>query len=149
MASTCEYELVDAPNSFLDEPKFIFWNDPDPSASGSLPSQRPCIVSESLIKTRFAPISPRQPALGPAPSALVLAHPLGQSSPPACGSPEPPPHAINETERHGLPLAISIISPGIPPWLRVTSSPTDPERLQLSDAALGELDMKLYVFRAC
>lgn len=151
MASNCEDEVVDSPTSHLDGPKFVFWNDPDPSASGGLPSQQPCIVSESPIKTRLAPIAPRQPALGSAPSVLVLAYPLVPSSSPACGSSEPPPRALNETEGRGLPLAtlLSITSPGIPPRLRWTPSPPGLERLQLSDAALEELDMKLCAFRAC
>ena len=52
-----------------------------------------------------------------------------------------PPHVI-------LPpfsVLLSLIHPRIPPEPHVTLSFLGAERFQLSDVALGELDMKLYV----
>ena len=68
----------------------------------------------------------------------------------------PQPHALNAAKAHNPPHAIlsqfsvlpSLMHPGIPPEPHVTLLFLGAERFQLSDTALGELDMKLYVFRA-
>lgn len=67
--------------------------------------------------------------------------------------PESRPYRFNEIRKHDphrivLPppsTLFSLIFPRVPPEPHIPLSFLGAERLQLSDAALGELDMKLYV----
>jgi len=70
-------------------------------------------------------------------------------------SPEPRTHALHEANMDDpsrvvlppLSVLLSLIPPRIPPEPHVTLSLLGAERSQLSDTALGELDMKLCVSR--
>jgi len=67
----------------------------------------------------------------------------------------PQQHALNAAEAHGPPhvilpplsVLLSLTRSRIPPEPYGTLPFLGPERFQLSEVALGELDMKLYVSR--
>ena len=63
--------------------------------------------------------------------------------------PRPPTHNPPRVTLPPLSVLSSLIFPRIPPEPHVTLSFLGAERFQLSDTAMGELDMKLYVSRVC
>ena len=92
------------------------------------------------------------------PPALAYIHPLGNGGPQSYGLSEYRHHTPSEVERRKPPpimlppfsTLLSLIPPRIPPEPRITLSFLGAERLQLADAALGGLEMKLYVIEyAC
>ena len=87
-----------------------------------------------------------------APALALVCHP-GRNGPPALASPESQLPAVDETDTHRPPpvmlsqfsIPLSRVSIRIPPEPHITLLFLGAERFQLSDTALGELDMKLYV----
>ena len=116
------------------------------------------VIGEAVpeVSTKKSSVTiPPAPEETPPAHALIYSHrrnsPLGGSY----AFPVPLPHAINAAEAHDPPHVILppfsvLLSPmhsRIPPEPYVTLPFLGPERFQLSDVALGELDMKLYVSR--
>ena len=154
MASECIYEIVDAPPTLLNRPQFVFWDESGPSTSGDISSQESWAVGDTIAgtstKTQVTGITITQSAIETVPPALT--HPLGSNN---TLSRTPKPRLLNQVEAHKLsPVIIppfsallSRIRPGIPPEPHITLLLLGAERFQLSDVALKELDLKLYVFQ--
>lgn len=156
-ASECEYEIADATPDLLNEPRFIFWNAPDPSTSSGLSPpqlQEKGAVPGLLIKPQPTPVAPRQQALGSVPTPLALVRPLGHNNSLTCGSPDSSPGAPKKIERHSLPFVTlppfsTLLSPKISPVPLATSSFPSSERFQISDVTPGELEMKFRLSVLC
>lgn len=136
-ALECEYEGVDVPAGPSEEPRFLIWSKPDPSGSNDV----------SWIDEAFPEVSAEKPAtiLETVPPARALTHSFGRNSPSHYASPK---HRLHDPPHFTLsPISVplSFILPRIPPVPHVTLSFLGAERFQLSDAALGDLDMKLCV----
>ena len=155
-AFSCEYEIVGGPHSLLGQRKFVFWNDPYRSASKEVSAQDRWAIegeaSGSMTNSQIATIT--QPAPEEVPPAVVPVDLFGRIDSLSCASPEPrPQRGVNEIETYRrspviLPPFSMLLSPTplrISPEPHVTLFSLGAERFQLSDAALGELDMKLYV----
>jgi len=127
-------------------PQLSLWDEPGPTSSEDILTEDSRTVggvspeppADSVIVTRLLPkIAP--------PDRWSI---LGCDSSPSCGTPRS--QALNETKTFNpsrfppFSLLLALIFPRIPPEPRVPLSFPGAERLQLSDAALGELDMKLY-----
>jgi len=84
----------------------------------------------------------------------ALIHSLGRNNPQSYALLVPQLHALDAAKAHDPPRVIlprfsvlpSLIHSRIPPEPHVTLLSLGAEKFQLSDAALGELDMKLYVY---
>lgn len=155
MASECEYENVGPHPMPSDQPQFLFWDGPDPPDSKARWTVGDTLP-ESSIEAQIATIT--SPALEAVPPALARAHSHSLDNlATSRASPEPQAHAINEAEAcHQPPVILPpfstllpLASPAIPPEPHVTLISLGAEHFQLSDAALGELDLKLYVPRFC
>ena len=90
-----------------------------------------------------------------APRTRALVRLPGYATPPSCVLPEPGPRTLKETQIHdstrvALPpfsTLFPLIPPRIPPEPHITLLSLGAERFQLSDTAMGELDMMLCVAR--
>ena len=134
---------------------FLSRGEPGPSASNNPSRVRWTVedlVLRSLANANVATVI--QPGLWVVPPAPGLICHLGRNGPPLL-FPESQIHAVDEVETHP-PSPVMLPQLSIPPPRPYTRIPPEPhitllslgsERLQLSDAALGELDMKLYVSR--
>jgi len=138
-ASECEYEGVGDPPGPSEQTRFLIWSKPDPSGSNDAPTKERWIVgSIPQVSTKASSL-----ILDTAPPArALLTRSLGQNSPLSIASPKHRLHALSGI----ISVPLSFIPPRIPPEPHITLSFLGAERLQLSDAALGDLDMKLYVF---
>ena len=152
-ATECEYEIGGTPHGSLDHSQFLFWNGPDPS--GSKDTHTRWVVREAVSEppTNLLPVATKTqlPPEMVLPVRALVIHSLAHNSLLPSG---PPPHA-NEVRRYNLPRVAlpsfsavsSLVIPTIPPESHDTSPPLGAGRFQLSDVALGDLDMKLYVSR--
>ena len=104
--------------------------------------------AEMHVATTIAP-----PGSEGAPPARALIHFRDHNSPSPYAPPEPRPRTSSGVRTQSPPritlppfsVLSSLLFPRIPPEPYVPLSFLAADRLQLSDAALGELDMKLYV----
>lgn len=156
VASGCEYETIDSSPDPPDRPQFVFWDEPDPPTSRNTSSQE-CwgiggAIPGSSTNPQVAPIT--QSTIGTAPTASALVHPLGGKNPPLHG-PKPWLHLVNlvKTRRPSSMIIppfsalLSRIPSRIPLEPHITLLLLGAERFQLSDVAMEELNMKLYVPR--
>lgn len=130
-----------------------------PSGSRDIPARDPWavvkVVPELPTKAHAASITQSGPEIAPPHCALI--HSLGRDSPSPYTLPESRNHRSDADGTHNPPQItlppFSVLSfllfPRIPSEPRVPLSFLAAERFQLSDSALGELDMKLYVSRIC
>jgi len=84
------------------------------------------------------------------PPARALTRSSAHNSLPPSTPPSPRPYTLNEVGTVALPpfsVISSLIFPGVLPEPHVTLSSLGGERFQLSDTALGDLDMMLCVSR--
>lgn len=146
VASECEYEIIDARPKLLDPPRFIFWDQPDPSTPGDVYPQE-CWAPGDTTAGPSNNAQGVESATRTVPLALTLAHPPGGSDLPSRG-PKPLLHAPSQVMIHKpSPVIIppfSALLSRIPPEPHITLLLLGGERFQLSDVALEELDMKLY-----
>jgi len=157
-ATKCEHEVASGPTSVPDHAQFVFWNAPDPSGSKDLPARGPWVIRGAGPEPgiNFPPVStttqlppetiPRFRALVPS----LVHNGLLPATPP--GPPIYPFSEVRACDFPHVPLpsfsAISsLVFPTNPQDPHVMSSFLGGERFQLSDTALGDLDMKLYVSR--
>lgn len=152
-APECEYEIVDTQPRPFGHPQFLFWSGPGPSSSRDVSTYGYCatgaVVPEFPTKVPVATITQSGPELEAFPPARALIDLPRRNT-------EPQPHTSNEVRTHNPPqitlpsfsVLSTLIFPRIPHEPHVTLSSLGAERFQLSDAALGELDMKLYASRA-
>ncbi|KAF9785434.1 hypothetical protein BJ322DRAFT_829801 [Thelephora terrestris] len=154
IASECEDEIIDASSNPFSQPRFLLWNKPDPSLPMNLSKERWTVgdaVPGSSTNTNTA--TAIQPTLG----EVLSAPALSRSSPPSLVSPVSRLHAVNEVETHrpysvALPpfsIPLPRIHTRIPPEPHIALLLMGAERLQLSDVALGELDMKFRISALC
>jgi len=155
--SDCEYEIVGAPKRPSGFPRFLFRDEPGFSGSKDVSTQEPWTVGEiapdSLTNRPVATIAQLPPETAPQTRALVRF--FDHATPPPCVLPEPGPRTLKETSVHNslrvtlppLSTLLSLIPSRIPPEPRITLLSLGPERFQLSDTPMGELDMKLCVSR--
>lgn len=107
-------------------------------------SRNPLRVSTTLIQS-----GPREAV----PPARALVRTLGYNNLPPYPPPEPRPCTSSRVTTHSssrvtsFSVLSSLIFPRIPPEPHVPLSSLGAERFQISEAVLGELDMKLYVSR--
>lgn len=149
----CEYETDGATPGLLDHPRLSFRDDPDPSCSKDASGR--WAVGEVVSKPPINQLPPSvtmnqlQPELVPSARALICL-PAYDSLP----SDTPPglrPRTFEETRtrpRVTLPpfsAISSLIFPSIPPQPHAVLPSPGIGRFQLSDVALGDLNMKLYV----
>ena len=150
-ATECAQEDDSSPPHPSDRLKPPLRGEPGPSDLGSrdIVKAVPGFPTKSLVTTITKP-PPR-----PTPLAHVYDDSPGYNSLQSWAPPEPQIRALREPERHTHPriilppfsVLLSHLSPTIPPEPHVTLSSLGAERFQLSEAALGDLDMKLYVSR--
>lgn len=139
-------------------PEFVFWEEPGPAGSRDVSIQDRRAVGEMApelpVKAHVhAPIIITQSELEKVPPARALIHSLSPNRPPFPIPHEPRPHTSSEVGTYNPPritlppfsVLFSFLFPEIPPEPHVPLSLLGAEGLQLSDATLGELDMKLYV----
>jgi len=153
-AQECEYEILGTQPRPPGPTQFLLWNGPDPSSSGYVSAHECCAVGEAVPEFPTQPpvATITQPGPEAVPPAQALINPLGHNSPLL----ELQPHKFNAVRTHSPPritlppfsVLSALVFSRIPHEPRVTLSFLGAERFQLSDAALGELDMKLYAFRA-
>jgi hypothetical protein len=150
----CEYEIDSAPPGPSDYSRFSFWGDSGPSCSkdahgrwavGEVVSEPPADLPPNVTETQLLPkiVAPTR----------ALIYPPAHNSLLPYTPPGPRPHTLGET-RTRTPVTLppfsaisSLIFPSIPPQPHVLS-PAGAGRFQLSDAALEDLNMKLYASRA-
>ena len=152
----CEYQIVGTPPGASEDPRFLIWDKPDRSGSSDVFAQERGVVVEAVpeVSSKKSPVT-ITPAPKPIPPASAHIHSYGRNSPRPHTSPTPQPHVLNASEAHDPPYVIlppvsvllSLAHSRIPLEPHVTSPFLGAERSQLSDAALGELDMKLYASR--
>ena len=153
-ATECEYDISGASSGPSDHPPFIFWNKHNPS--GSRDAHRRWVVGgvDSEPTTDSVPAvtttTQLQPRTGRVPPARVLIRFLSHIPP------GPRLRMLNEEVRvHSFPRVAlphfsaisSLIIPSILPESRFASSSVGAGKFQLSDVALEDLNMKLYVPR--
>ena len=153
-ASECEYEIDGVPPPF-DHSQLSFLGDPNPSCSRDVHGRRAVegMVSEPPTNLPFSVTRVQLPSEIAPPGRALIYSPIYDSllpyTPPGFG-----PRTFDEIRRrHPFTLppfsAISsLIFPSIPPQPHAVLSSPGAGRFQLSDAALGDLNMKLYVSRA-
>jgi len=150
-ALECEYETAGVQPRLPGHAQFLFWNELFPSSSRDSFRGRwgtRGAVPESPANSSVATVTQLLPEAVPPAPALIPPLSCGGLSPGA--PPEPQSSTIEEsrTPRVTLPpssVLFSLMFPSIIPEPHFTLSLLGTERLQLSDVALGELDMKLYV----
>jgi len=148
--SECEFRIVDIPPSLLNHPQFVFWNEPDSSASTGVSPQERWVAAESSTKPQITTVI--QPALKMVPSELSRIQTLSRNStPPSTPLDQPRPPSPDQAH-HSPPVILpafsrllSRVSPRILPEPHLTLLSLGAQRFQLSDTAVDELDMKLYV----
>lgn len=141
----CEYETGITPPSHFDYPRFLYRDGPGPS--GSVDSYRCEAIGEVASELPTNTVS----------STRTLIRPLAYESPLSHLSPGPRARTFNGVKTHNLPrIAIphlsatsSFVIHSIQPGPHLALSPLGAGRFQLSDTALDDLNMKLYVFRIC
>ena len=141
-------------------PEFVFWEEPGLAGSRGVSIQDRRVIGEMApelpVTTHVQAatiITQSEPEKVPPARALI--HSLGPTSPLSPIPPEPRPHTSSEVGTYNPPritlppfsVLSSFLFPEIPPEPHVPLSFLGAEGLQLSDATLGELDMKLYVSR--
>jgi hypothetical protein len=108
--------------------------------------------------TRLLPVATRtQLPSETVPAARALIRPLGHDSPPSYTPPLTQPHTFDEVKKHKVyrvtlpPFSAtsSLVFSIIPPGPHVALSALGTGQFQLSDVALRDLNMKLYVSRVC
>ncbi|KAF9645625.1 hypothetical protein BDM02DRAFT_491555 [Thelephora ganbajun] len=156
-APECEYEIVSTQPRPSSHHQFLFWNKPNSSSSSDTFARERWTVEEAVpqisTKAPVATITQSNPEAVPPARALI--HSLSHLPP--YKPPEPQPHTLNGVRTHDptritLPpfsLLSTLIFPGIPPEPHVALSSLGPERFQLSDTALEELDMKFRLRVVC
>ena len=154
----CEYEVGGASTRHSGHLHFLFWDGPGPSGSRDVYRRETVEEVTPELPTNLLPVTART-RLPPetVPPALTLIRPLAYNNLLFYTPPRPQPHTFNETKTFGLsgvalpPLSVvsSLVFPNILPGSCITLSLLGAGRHQLSDAALGDLNMKLYVSRAC
>ena len=150
-ALECEYEIVGAPSGPSGHLQFLIWNKPGPSSLEDVPARWRWPNEEGIPGFPTKTASPTIPQQAPVPPARALIHIPGRNSPSFSVQPK----ALDDTKTQNPPRVVlppfsallSLIFPRIPPEPHVTLSFLGAERFQISDVALGELDMKLYVSR--
>ena len=148
----CEYETDGATPGLLDHSRLSF-DDPDPSCSEDAHERWAIGEAVSESPTNQLPPSVSMSQLQPetVPPARALICPPAYNSLPADTPPGPRPRTFDGTGSHSrviLPpfsAISSLIFPGIQPQPHVVLSSPGNGRFQLSDVALGDLNMKLYV----
>ena len=151
-ALECEYEVADCTTEDI---RFVTWDGPNPSGSNDVTVQEHEIVGgfpEAFIESALVAIA--KPTPETIPSARALIRSFGRDSTSSHLSPNPQPHTIDDAKAQCAPRTLlppvsvlsSLRSPRVPPEPHITLLSLGTGRFQLSDAALGELDMKLYVF---
>ena len=156
IAPECEYETVNSRLRLSGEPQFVLWHKPCPSSSSDSSSQGCWDTGEAVPEFPANPPVTTVTQFLPAPPERALIRPLGSAGLPPNTPPEPRPLTTDEVGTHNPPritlppfsVLFSLMFPSILPEPHFTLSLLGAERLQLSDVALGELDMKLYVSRA-
>ena len=156
-ATECEYEIDGAQPGPSDRSQFSFWDDHDPSYSTD--AHGPWAVGEMVpgpptgLPPNVTEIQMPSPSIVPPARALIC--------PPAYNCllsytpPELRPRTFDKIRTHifvTLPpfsAISSTIFPSIPSQPHVALSSLGAGQFQLSNAALGDLNMKLYVPRAC
>jgi len=152
-APECEYESAGDQPRLLGRSQFLFWNGFYPSKSRDSFQGRWAAreaVPESPANQPVATVTQFLPEAAPPAPALIRTLTCGGLSPGA--PPEPQPCSIDESRTAWITLPPSsvlftLMFPSIIPEPHFTLSFLGAERLQLSDVALGGLDMKLYVSR--
>lgn len=145
--SECEFRVIDVPPSLPNHPEFVFWNEPDSSASRGASPREHWVTAESSTKPQITTVQPA-PKIVPSEFSHIqtLSHngtSLDQSQPPTLEQVHHPHPVI-------LPAfsrLLSRVPPRILPEPHLMLLSLGAERFQLSDTAMGELDMKLYVPR--
>ena len=152
----CEYEIDDTPPSHVDHSQFLFLDWPGPSSSkdayrrgavGGMVSEPSTSRLSVSTRTRLPPET--------VPPDRALISPVAYNSLLFYTPPGPRPYTLNEVMTYNLsrvtlpPLSVvsSLVFPSIPPGPHGRLSSLGAGGFQLSDIALGELNMKLYVSR--
>ena len=156
-ATECEYDVGGTLPSHFDHSQFLFWD--GPGSSGSKEVYRRGAVGEVVSEpsTSRPPVSTRTSRLPPAivPPDHALIRPLAYNSLLFYTPPGPRPSTLDEImtdnfSRVTLPsFSSSFVFLSVPPGPHVRSLSLGTGGFQLSYVALGELDMKLYIFRVC
>ena len=142
-ALNCTYEIIVGPAEYTTR------DGSDPSCSSDIYTQEHEAVEEGVpgVTTSTSLVTITRPAPNVVPPAHALACPLGHDSS----------LSFNGVKMQGslhvalpqFPARFSLAPPGIPPESHVALLSLGAGRFQLSDAALGELDMKLYASLRC
>ena len=151
-ATECECDISGASSGPSDHPPFIFWN--EHNLSGSRDAHRRRVVGgvDSEPTTDSLPAvttTQLQPRTGRIPPARMLIRSLSHIPP------DPRLLTLNEVRIHSFPQVAlphfsaisSLIIPSILPESPFASSSAGAGKFQLSDVALEDLNMKLYVPR--
>ena len=138
-ALRCTYEVIVGPA------EYTIRDESDPSCSSDISTQEHEVVPAVITNTSLGTIA--RPAPNVVPPAHALACSLGHNSS----------LSSKGTKMQGSPYVAfppfsarsSLVLPRIPPEPHVVLLSLGAGRFQLSDAALGELDMKLYASLRC
>ena len=133
----------------------MHWGEPDPSGWSDVSARERGVVGGEVpgvfANTSLVTITQLAPEVITPTRTLVDS--FGRNSTSLYVSPKRQLHVFNDAKAHNSPSAqlppfsvlLSLKSSRIPPEPHVTLLSLGAGRSQLSDAALGELDMKLYV----
>ena len=142
-ALNCTYEVVAGPA------EHTIRDEPHPSCPNDISARERAAFGEGVpgVTTNTYLVTITRPAPNVVPPAHALACPLGHDSS----------LSFNGVKMQGslhvalpqFPARFSLAPPGIPPESHVALLSLGVGRFQLSDAALGELDMKLYASLCC
>ncbi|KAF9645907.1 hypothetical protein BDM02DRAFT_388919 [Thelephora ganbajun] len=154
----CEYEIVGPAPRPSGSPKFLFWNEPGPPGSNDVFTRGRWAIGAVLPEPPTNPVATitRFPPEA-IPTTRMLVRSLVHNRLSPYISPRPPPHTFNTVRAHGLPpvtlppfsVTSSLVFPRVPPKPHVVLSLLGTERLQLSDTALGDLNMKFRLRILC
>ena len=151
-ALECEYDTA---VGHTEHTPFVHWGEPDPSGWSDVSARERGVVGREVpgVFTNTSLVTITQPAPEVITPARTLINSFSCNSTSLYVSPKRQLHVFNDAKAHSSPPALlppfSIMfspkSSRIPPDPHVALLSLGAGRSQLSDAALGELDMKLYV----